>query len=150
MYECHFFMFHFLHIIHMCWANYRLRSWVQLLYTVSTYGDCKKSEGLFLALGSGKSLCCLLPCLWLYRIPTLDITLARHMILPSPYAWLCRVWKYMGFMSWWPCLALVISFRGQETNHLLYGRETNWSTQVVQRRLPDRKQQLFRGLNTFK
>jgi len=90
------------------------------------------------------------PCTWYYPVLAHDITLSLHMILPSsctwyypvlahditlslclvvPFfcSWLFRVWKYMIFKSWWHCLSLVISFRGQETSHLLNGSETNCS-----------------------
>jgi hypothetical protein len=51
----------------------------------------KRSVAFFLLRVPGKSRCCLLPCLWLYRVPALGITLTRHMILPYPYASLFRV-----------------------------------------------------------
>jgi len=175
-----------LHPVQTFWVSYRLKSWVQLLYIVTTYRDCNEKRGLVACFGFRKNVSAAsslvsgctgslhvlpFPCTWYYPIPAHGITLSLHMILPCSCtwyypvpahditlsldilpcpcawfypvpahitlslslvvpcfcAWLFRVWKYMKFKSWWPCLSLVISFRGQETSHLLDGRETNCS-----------------------
>jgi hypothetical protein len=99
----------------------------------SCYKQCQRTEtakrsgGLFLALVSGKkvsaafslvsgcsgSLRLVLPCpdTWYYSSPMPACAVSLCMTAP------CL--KLHEIHVWWACLALVISFRGQESSHLL-------------------------------
>ena len=75
------------------------------------------------------SLRMILPCgcAWYYPVAAHDIILSLCLVVPCFCTWFFRFWKYTRFKPWWPCLSLAISFRGQETSHLLDGRETHCS-----------------------
>lgn len=81
----------------------RLKSWVQLLYTVTKYRECNEKRGLVACFGFWTNVSaafCLVsgctgslhiilpcPCTWYYLIPADDITLFLPMIVPCPCTW---------------------------------------------------------------
>ena len=84
-----------LHPVQTFWVNCRLKTWVQLLYTVTTYRECNEKRGFIACFGFRKNvsaafffvpgcagslqmtLSC--PCTWYYPVPA--------MILPYPCTW---------------------------------------------------------------
>jgi hypothetical protein len=88
IYEWQFFMFRCLqpmpcwslHPVQTFWVNYRLKRWVQLLYTVTTYRECNEKRGLAACFGFRRTVSAAFSLVS-------GCTGSLHMILPCPCTW---------------------------------------------------------------